>query len=195
MVGSNVDYQLFATFVEITKLMLINKTDIVIKPFENEDIPLFTKWLNKGYIYKWLCPDGEVNKEAWLDEVNNKDNKYHFLTHFIICQNNRKIGYCLYADCFFLKDLEEEGHDFERLYGDVIEKNHTFEIGYLIGEDEYLNKGISKIAIQKLEEKIIELGGREIAADPSEDNIFSIRALISNGFKKKSDEDYRKSLI
>ena len=39
----------------------------------------------------------------------------------------------------------------------------------LIGEEEYLNRGIGKMIIRKLEEKIIELGGREIAADPSEE--------------------------
>lgn len=49
--------------------------------------------------------------------------------------------------------------------------------------------------IWKLEEKIIELGGREIAADPSEENAVSIKVLLSNGFKKKSDGDYRKLCI
>ena len=91
-----------------------------------------------------------------------------------------------------MTDLEEEGHDFESLYGDIPEKNHTYEIGYLIGEEEYLNRGIGKMIIRKLEEKIIELGGREIAADPSEENAASIKVLLSNGFKKKSDGDYRK---
>ena len=62
----------------------------------------------------------------------------------------------------------------------------------LIGEEEYLNRGIVKMIIRKLEEKIIELGGREIAADPSEENVASIKVLLSNGFKKKSDGDYRK---
>ena len=103
-----------------------------------------------------------------MDEVNNIAGGYNYLTHFIVYHNNRKIGYCLYADCFFLKDLNEDGHDFMSLYGHVAEANHTYEIGYLIGEEEYLNKGISKIIIPKLEKKIIELGGREISADPSE---------------------------
>ena len=55
----------------------------------------------------------------------------------------------------------------------------------LIGEEEYLNRGIGKMIIRKLE-------GREIAADPSEENTASIKVLLSNGFKKKSDGDYRK---
>lgn len=83
---------------------------------------------------------------------------------FIVYCNDRKIGYCLYADCFFLKDLEEEGHDFEDLYGDVPAEKHTYEIGYLIGEEEYLNHGIGKIIIRILEEKIMEAGGKEISA-------------------------------
>jgi len=172
--------------------MMINKSEIEIKPIRDEDIVLFEKWLNKEYIYKWLCPGGEEDREAWLDQVNNRNGEYDFIKHFIVYHNDQKIGYCLYADCFFLKDFEEEGHDFEALYGDVAEANHTYEIGYLIGEEEYLNKGIGKMIIQILEEKIIGLGGREIAADPSEENIISIKALLSNGFKKKNDGDYRK---
>lgn len=87
---------------------------------------------------------------------------------------------------------EEEGHDFQEMYGDVAEQNHTYEIGYLIGEEEFLNRGIGKRIIQILEDKITEIGGKEIAADPAEENIISIKTLLSNGFKKKSDGDYRK---
>lgn len=77
---------------------------------------------------------------------------------------------------------------------DFTEKNHTYEIGYLIGEEEYLNKGIGKRIIQLLEEKIIQIGGKEISADPSEENIISIKVLLKNGFTKKSDGDYRKTI-
>lgn len=62
---------------------------------------------------------------------------------------------------------EEEGQDFQEMYGDVAEQNHTYEIGYLIGEEEFLNRGIGKRIIQILEDKIIEIGGKEIAAGPS----------------------------
>lgn len=34
----------------------------------------------------------------------------------------------------------------------------------------------------------------EIAADPSEENVFSVKTLLSNGFKKKADGDYRKEI-
>nr|WP_302437204.1 GNAT family N-acetyltransferase [Bacteroides intestinalis] len=134
---------------------MIDTDEIVLKPLLGEDILWFDRWLRKDYIYKWLCPDGEEQKEAWLDEVNNRDGKYDFMKHFIVYYKDKKSG-------------------------------------YLIGEEEYLNRGIGKMIIRKLEEKIIELGGREIAADPSEENVASIKVLLSNGFKKKSDGDYRK---
>ena len=169
------------------KSMIINNNEIVIKSIQEEDIPLFDKWLDKEYIKKWF---GE--KEDWLNEINERNGQYSFLKHFIVYYNDRKIGYCLYADCFFLKYLEEEGHDFQEMYGDVAEQNHTYEIGYLIGEEEFLNRGIGKRIIQILEDRIIKIGGKEIAADPAEENIISIKALLSNGFKKKSDGDYRK---
>ena len=174
--------------------MRIHKNEITLKPLRDKDIVLFSKWLDKDYIYKWLCPDGEEQREAWLDQVTNQNGEYDFLKHFLVYYGDRKIGYCLYADCFFLKELEEKGHDFEDLYGDVTEENHTYEIGYLIGEEEYLNKGIGKIIVRLLEEKIVALGGREIAADPSEENIVSIKTLLSNRFSKKSDGDYRKTI-
>lgn len=169
---------------------MINKSRIELKPLMNKDIPLFDKWLDKEYIKKWF---GE--KEDWLNEINERNGKYSFLKHFIVYYNDKAIGYCLYTDCFYLKDLEEEEHDFKELYGDITEKNHTYEIGYLIGEEEYLNKGIGKRIIQLLEEKIIQIGGKGISADPSEENIISIKALLKNGFTKKSDGDYRKIII
>lgn len=170
--------------------MITDKHQIEIKPIREEDIPLFEKWLDKEYIKKWFG-----DKEDWLYEISERNGKFIFLKHFIVYHNSHEIGYCLYADCFYLKDLQEEGHDFEEVYGDVTEINHTYEIGYLIGEEAYLNKGIGKMIICLLEEKIREIGGKEIASDPSEENVISIKVLLSNGFKKKRDGDYRKIIV
>lgn len=170
--------------------MGINREEITLKQLTDEDIPLFESWLDKEYIKRWFG-----DKEDWLNEINERNGKYSFLTHFIVFHNGREIGYCLYGDCFYIKDLEEEGHDFKSLYGDVTVKNHTYEIGYLIGEEGYLNKGIGKIIIQLLEAKLIEIGAREMVADPYEKNIISVKALLSNGFKKKNDGDYRKIIV
>ena len=170
--------------------MGINKEEITLKQLTDEDITLFESWLDKEYIKKWFG-----DKEDWLYEISERNGKYGFLTHFIVYHNDRKIGYCLYGDCFYIKDLEEEGHDFKSLYGDVAAKNHTYEIGYLIGEERYLNKGIGKIIIQLLEAKLIGIGAKEMVADPCEENIISVKTLLGSGFKKKSDGDYRKAIV
>lgn len=57
-----------------------------------------------------------------------------------------------------------------------------------------MENDFNKLMIDKgeIEEKIIESGRREIVADPSEENTALIKVLLRNGFKKKSDGDYRK---
>ncbi|ULQ61007.1 GNAT family N-acetyltransferase [Brucepastera parasyntrophica] len=124
-------------------------------------------------------------KEDWLEEIKNRNGKFNFIKHFIVYCNDIQIGFCQYEDCYFLQEV----------YGEVFDKNHTYGIGYLIGEEEYLNKGIGKIIVKKLEEKIIEIGGKELFADPLSENIASIKTLLSNGFVKIKEGDYRKKLL
>ena len=47
------------------------------------------------------------------------------------------------------------------------------------------------IIVKKLIGEIAEIGGKEILADPDEANVLSIRTLLSNGFVKVKDCDYR----
>lgn len=168
------------------KNMNIENDKITIKPLRDEDVDTFSKWLAKEYIYKWFCPDGEEHKAAWLNEINNRNTQYHYMNHFIVYYNDKAIGFCLYLDCYFEKEYIPEH------YGRTVDKKETvFEIGYLIGEEEYLGKGFGGVIVKKLIEKIAEIGGKEILADPDEENIISIRTLLSNGFIKVKDSDYR----
>ena len=163
--------------------------ELTLKQLLDKDIELFSKWLDKDYIYKWLCPDGEEHREAWLDEVINRKTKYPYMKHFIVYCDDKPIGFCLHMDCYFDEEYIPEH------YGITVDKKESvFEIGYLIGEKEYLGKGLGKMIVKKLEERIIELGGKELLADPGEENIISIKTLLSNGFVKFKDGDYRKQL-
>jgi GNAT superfamily N-acetyltransferase len=162
--------------------------EIELKPLMDDDIGIFKKWLDKEYIYKRLCPNGDEEKNDWVNEVNNRNSKYSYMKHFIVTCNDKKIGFCHYMDCDFEQEYTQEH------YGITVDKGCVYEIGYFIGEEEYLNKGIGKIIVRKLEERIIETGGKEILADPDEKNIISIRTLLSNGFAKIKDSDYRKKL-
>ena len=65
----------------------------------------------------------------------------------------------------------------------------------MIGEEEYLNKGIGNIIIEKLEEKIIEIGGKEIFADPVPENKASQKVLLSNGFIQIKEDVFAKKLL
>jgi len=168
--------------------MKTDKNKIVLKPLTKEDIGLFSKWLDKDYIYKRFCPDGEAERESWLTEARNENGKYNHMKHFIVYYGDKKIGFCVLLDCHFEKEYSLE------FYDRTFEENYAYEIGFCIGEEEYLNKGIGKTIVKKLEEKIIEYGGKIILADPSEENIASIRTLLSNGFVKFKDCDYRKEL-
>ncbi|GAB6091675.1 GNAT family N-acetyltransferase [Spirochaeta dissipatitropha] len=108
------------------------ENEITLKPLKKEDISIFIKWLDKDYIYKWFCPEGEEQRQAWLDEVNNINEKYNNLKHFIVNHNNNKIGYCLYMNMYFEPEYTQEN------YGIIVDKNSSYEIGFLLGEEEYL---------------------------------------------------------
>jgi len=166
----------------------INEKNIQLKPLAEEDVKIFNKWLDKEHIYKWFCPGGNKEKEAWLNEVNNVNGKYNHMKHFIVNYNDKKIGFCHYFDCYFEKEYSREVHE------EIFVENYAYGIGYLIGEEEYLGKGIGNIIVKKLEEKIFEIGGKEIFADPDAENIASQRTLLSNGFMKVKNDDYRKRI-
>ncbi|MCL2066501.1 MAG: GNAT family N-acetyltransferase [Treponema sp.] len=168
--------------------MNVLENKITLKPLKKEDVNTFIKWLNKEYIYKRLCPGGEEEKQAWLHEVNNTDGKYNHFKYFIVNYNGIKIGCGLFVDIYYEQEYLEKN------YGIIVNKNSVYEIGYFIGEEEFLNKGIGKIIVKKLEEKIVEIEGKEILADPEPVNIPSIKVLLSNGFVKIKDCDYRKKL-
>jgi len=168
--------------------MKINKNEIKLIPLTDKDVGLFSEWLDKAYIYKWFCPDGEGQRNDWLNEVRNTGGRYDHTKHYIVCYRNQQIGYGMYIDCHFEPEYSLEN------YEKTFDEGYAYEIGFLIGEPEYLNKGIGKIIVQKLEEKIIETGGKQILADPDEENTASVKTLLANGFVKIKDGDYRKKI-
>jgi len=179
---------------------MITESNIQLTVFQDEDVVLFTQWLEKDYIYKWFCCNGDESEEArfdgqsekqdWLNEVTERaDNPHRHL--FIVLCNGIKIGFGI---CI---DLDGEQVYLEEQYPDLdgkIKQGEALELGYCIGEEAYLNKGIGKIIIKKLEEKCRKLGAALVLADPNEKNIPSVKVLLANGFEKFKDGDYRKRL-
>jgi len=158
--------------------------EITLQPLTAEDMPLFTAWLNTDYIYKWFCETGEEERADWIAgaKANGTDDKQ---AHFIVCCGGEKIGYCFYMDI---------GDYYEEDLGIEVGRNFAYEIAYFIGEKRFLQKGLGKIIIQKLEEKIVEIGGREMLADANEENYPSVKVLLDNGFVKWGEEGFVKRI-
>ncbi|MCL2365507.1 MAG: GNAT family N-acetyltransferase [Oscillospiraceae bacterium] len=179
----------------------MNEDNIQLTAFQDEDLALFAHWIEKDYIYKWFCCDGKEDKQsridgleekqAWLAEVENRAEHAH--RHlFIVSCDGRKIGFGVFID------LTGEPEYTEAQYPDLVEKisaHEALELGYCIGEEAYLNKGIGKIIIKKLEAECCKLDAKLLLADPSEQNIPSVKVLVANGFERYKDGDYRKWLM
>jgi len=161
--------------------MIINEEDVFLKPLEDEDVVVFEVWLEKEYIKKWFG-----DKNGWLKEIHSRKDKNNPepIKHFILYHKDKKIGFCQYFDGYFAR----------KFYVDIINKNYAYEVNFFIGEEEYLNKGLGKIMLKILEEKIKEIGGKELLSDPEPENVLSQKLLLSRGFTKIKDGDYRKKL-
>jgi len=180
------------------KNYMTNEHNIQLTTFQDEDVALFAQWLGKGYIYKWFCCEGKEDEQAridglgekqdWLDEVTFREENPHRHLYIVTC-DGRKIGFGI---CI---DMDGEPEYLKEQYPDLngkIKAGEVLELGYCIGEEAYLNKGIGKIIIKKLEEECRMLGATLILADPNEANIPSVKVLLANGFEKYKDGDYRK---
>jgi len=148
---------------------------IELHNFTDEDIKLFEQWINKDYIKKWY---GNLND--WIYEVNNRNGEFNFIKHFIVKSNDQKVGFCQYYDCY---------HAQEEWYK-INNQKEKYSIDYLIGEEEYLNKGYGKIIIKKLIEKIKTEGGKEIIVQPELENKASNGVLLANGFIYDENNEY-----
>lgn len=161
-----------------------------LKALQDKDIQLVGNWISKPHVFKWLCPGGAQVKEDWLDELKGRSTSHRHFRHFLAYIGDRPIGFCMYYDSFFEKEYILSHYGLE-----VDKRGQVFEIGYLIGEEKYLNKGYGKRMIVLIEELIKAEGGMLILADPSEENGASVRVLLAAGFQKYKDEDYRKYMI
>ncbi len=138
------------------------------KIFLDKDITLFEKWLNKERVKLWY---GDTSD--WLREVRQRKDEFAFIKHFIVYVNSTPIGFCQYYP-YMLSGENWQGS---------IEKEGTYSIDYLIGEEDYLGKGYGKQIIKGLVEKVFGIKeAKRIIVQPDEDNDKSRGVLLSNGF-------------
>ncbi len=146
---------------------------ITLKDFTNNDIPLFTKWLNKPYIKKWY-----TDTEDWLNEVSS--DKFDFIHHFIVLEDEIPFGFCQYYD------YSQGG---ENWHG-KIDISDTYSIDYLIGEEAFLKKGNGTKIIQLLTSKVFsETPAKQIIVAPEKENSASRNTLFSAGYSFDEEND------
>lgn len=139
-----------------------------LRKFTNEDMKIFCEWLDKPYIAKWYKP-----KEEWVEEVENRETEYDFVTHFIVEDNNKPIGFCQYYD------YSKGGEDWHGNW----EVEGTYSIDYLIGDEAYLGKGNGPIIVNLLTEDIIKnTDAKLIIVQPEPGNEKSRKTLLSAGY-------------
>ncbi len=139
--------------------------ELVLRKFCDNDISLFEKWLAEDYIAKWYNPAFE-----WLDEIAQQ---YCWIQRFIAECHSKPIGFCQYYE---YKKGKEDWHG-------EIDITKAYSIDYLIGERNYLNKGLGKELVLAVVSKVISLTDADkIIVKPDEDNTVSCRTLLSAGF-------------
>jgi RimJ/RimL family protein N-acetyltransferase len=141
---------------------------IILRPIRDDDINIMKEWLYKDYIHKWY-----KEPEEWLLEIQKRNGEYSFIHHYIVLSNNIHIGFCQFYSCADV--YEEEYKSFPR--------EGTYSIDYLIGDKEYLGKGIGRLIVKKLIEKIHAIpGARLIVVQPELENAASCNTLRANDF-------------
>lgn len=130
---------------------------------------------SKRYL-KWV---NDLSVTKFTELKNKKINKTE-LNNYILEKKNSKNEFLF--GIFFKKKYVGNIK-----IGPINKKKKSAQIGYLIGEKKYWNKGIASLSIQK----IVKFGFhrlklKTIVSNSEQKNFYSSKALIKNKFKKVS---------
>lgn len=143
-----------------------------LKMLCDNDVSLVETWLNREHVKRWFEVSGVCSIDDWMLEINGRNEEFQWLTHLIVMWQGHPIGFCIYYKCV---DSNED-------FGDL-SLSGTYGIGYLIGEQFLIGKGLGKRIINLLVTKIFSFpDATKVIADPDKGNKASERALLSNGF-------------
>ncbi|MBU5484241.1 acetyltransferase [Clostridium sp. MSJ-11] len=142
---------------------------IKLRVFRDEDMGLFKKWLYTTHVAKWYHEPLD-----WIDEVEKRNSEFVWLHHYIVEHEDKPIGFCQFYEYY---------NSGETWNGDT-DVNGTYSIDYMIGEPNYLGKGLGKQIIRALVSKISHHNNaKRIIVQPEEENKASCGVLLSCGFE------------
>lgn len=139
-----------------------------VRNFELNDLELFERWLEKRHVKDFFG-----DPQIWIKEVSlNLSRNSDWITYFIVEIDGSPMGFFQYYDTSKAPD---------GVWSDTPDR--TAGIDYLIGEEQYLGKGVGSEIIRTIVLMIKELGWyRYLIADPDPSNVSSIEVLKRNGF-------------
>jgi len=165
------------------KISLKNETMTILKhhlfylkKLEDDDINIVSTWLDLEHVKPWF-----THKDAWINEIIKRDNEFNFIHHYIVMDNNVKVGFMQYYDYLSGKETWYNNPNLEGIYS----------IDYLIGFTNYLHKGYSKTFINLLELELRkEKDLKRIIVKPEKENYKSRKALINANYLYDELNDY-----
>lgn len=141
-----------------------------LRLLNNSDIPLIEIWLNKEHVKRWYeIPHLGITIDDWIAEIKEHKGEFKWITYLIVLWQNHPIGLCLYYKC-----TDNSNEDFGALT-----LTGSYGIDYLIGEEDYLGKGIITLLVNKI---FSFLDSKRVTADIDKDNKASEKTLLSCGF-------------
>lgn len=143
-----------------------------LRTIKDSDVDRIIDWITQDYVSKWFG-----NPDDWKIELLGRNEKYNFIKHFILEEDGNAIGFCQYYNwnCIVEDELE-------------LERDNSFGIDYLIGDESLIGKGLGKKVIKLICDKVIETEESvfQFIADPTMEegrtNVASIKVLEANGF-------------
>lgn len=145
-----------------------------LRLIRDNDVPLIEVWLNKAHVKRWYeIPHMGITIDDWMCEIKERNGKFKWLTYLIATWQGQPIGLCQYYKC---EDSVDEDFAALPLAG-------SYGIDYMIGEEDFIGKGLGKGMITLLVKKIFSFpDAQRVTADIDEDNKASEKALLSCGF-------------
>lgn len=152
-----------------------------VRSFGIKDLELFGRWLEKRHVKDFFG-----DPRIWIKEVSsNLSTDSEWIAYFVVEIDGSPIGFFQYYDTSKAPD---------GVWSDTPDR--TAGIDYLIGEEQYLGKGVGSEIIRTIVLMIKKMGWyRYLIADPDPGNISSIEVLKRNGFTLQNNGLYMLYLL
>lgn len=141
---------------------------IRLKKMIAEDFPIFKKWLAVPHVAKWYH-----EPQDWIAEAEKQDGEFRWIHHFIVEFDGEPVGFCHITPAKTVKNC-----------GRAIRRWAVLTaLTYMVGESEYLRRGIGKQIVAELTDKIkMHSDAKRIVVQPEPENKASCGLLLSCGF-------------